>query len=146
VVKAMRTAGVVLGVWLIGSVLIGAQARVRSAPTGELFRQDVESRVFLARGEPIRDGEAVRTGSEAGLVRFDDGVALRLEPNSAAVFQRGSSRVSVHVLSGLVSVVAAGGRVLQGGSGSRFALPEADWTVDAEALLLQPAPARTRRR
>lgn len=145
--KAILAGTAVAGIWILGSTFISASTHPRASLAGELFRQDPHSGVLETRGEPLRDGAVVRTVDEAGLIQLEDRALIRLDPNSAVVFEQGPSRVMVRVLSGRASIVGPSGRILHGGAGSRFTLPDAEEDpATAERMLLEESPAGPRRR
>ncbi len=87
----------------------------------------------------IESGEIFRAVSSAAILHFDNGEVLRFAANTAAIFEGDADgTVHVRVLSGQVSKLGEGQRVLSAGSGSVFTL-EPSWrdALEVEQILLR---------
>jgi hypothetical protein len=114
-----------LGTLLLLSALALSVGATEPERLGRVYDEDAAAADGLAGpGRELASGELLRAVNEGALVRLDNGQVLRLDPNSAAVFDGGPDRdVRVRVLSGRVATVDAAGRPLVGGVRSSFTLP-----------------------
>jgi hypothetical protein len=93
---------------------------------------------------PVRASEVLLVPAPAGFVHLANGSVLRLEENSAAVFEpRESGHVAVRLLAGHMAMLDGDGQVLRAGAGSQFTVgPSSAPALDAERALVDLTPPR----
>lgn len=126
---------------ILGSALAAGAAGVERKEIGKAFFEqgDVPGLLDpLARS--IESGEIFRAVSWPAILHFDNGEVLKFAANTSAIFEGAADgTVKVTVLSGQVSKLGEGERVLWAGSGSVFTL-EPSWRdpLEVEQILLRP--------
>jgi hypothetical protein len=132
-----------------GSCLLAGLLGVASAGPvrlGLLYTEHTPGKPATS-GSPVLSGGLVQASSHGVLLRLDNGHVLRLQANTAALFDGGTDgRVAVTVLSGRVAAVDGGGDLLLAGHNSRFTLGPTDLDgAIAERRLLALDLERVRR-
>ena len=141
---AVRWIASVAGACLVAGLLSVASAE--PARLGVLYAEDASGRP-ATKGSPVLPGGLVQASSQGALLRLDNGHVLRLQANTAALFDGGTDGlVAVTVLSGRVAAVDGGGDLLLAGQNSRFTLGPTDLDgAIAERRLLALDLERVRR-
>jgi hypothetical protein len=111
-----------------------------------VYRQGEAGRFHESTSVIENNPALIKTLSRLAIVHLDNGNVLRMEENSAAIFEGyPSGEIRVQVLSGKLSMIGNRGKVRTAGSGSVFSLRPV--SVDAESvetLLADPDQRSTR--
>lgn len=121
-----------------------AQMQAASPRVGEFYAAQEGGRSLATRSETIYSGARFVRSDSGGMLHLVNERVLQMSENSAAIFELRGDSVAVRVLAGNVRAVGESGRVLEAGSGSRFAVgPSENYPDEDEALLLgQPSGRR----